>query len=104
MHYDSTFRIESLRFKELIVEKTYLIGKNYLKLTPAAGKSFYTVKLYSDYRGYKLVDDEVKIPTDVKSVVVRTKDLYIFRNSPSSWLACQYQIGGKWTINPKRPF
>lgn len=102
LHYESNFRIESLRFKELIVEKSYLIGKNYLKL-PKSGSSYYTVKLNSDYRGYKTIET-FEIPTGIKSVVVRTKSLGIYRNSTSSWLACQYQIGGTWVIESDRPF
>lgn len=103
LHYESNFRIESVRFKELIVEKSYLVGKNYLKL-PTSGSSYYTVKLNSYYNGYRTLRDDVKIPTDVKSVVVRTKNLGVFRYSTSSWLAAKYQIGGRWQIDPKRPF
>lgn len=103
LHYESNFKMQSIRFKELIVEKTYLVGKNYLKL-PTSGSSYYTVKLDAFYNGYRTLRDDVKIPTDVKSVVVRTKNLGVYRYSTASWLACQWQIGGRWGINPKRPF
>lgn len=104
LHYDSNFRTQSIRFKELIVEKSYLIGKNYLKLTPKTGQSHYIVNLYSDYKGYKTVKNDIMVPLDVKKVFIRTKDMGVYRNSPAGWLSCQYQITGSWTIDSKRPF
>lgn len=104
LHYSSNFRVESLRFKELIVEKSYLVGKNYLKLTPKSGQSYYVVKLFSTYSDYKTVKNDIMIPTDVQKVFIRTKNLGVYRNNPAGWLSCQYQITGNWSINPKRPF
>lgn len=104
LKYNANFRIESIRFKELIVEKSYLIGKNYLKLTPKSGQSYYVIKMHSDYSGYKTVKDDIMVPLDVKNVFIRTKDIGVYRNSPAGWLSCQYQITGSWTIGSKRPF
>ncbi|MCI5687474.1 MAG: hypothetical protein MR303_03110 [Emergencia sp.] len=105
LKYNATFRVKTVRFKELIVEKSYLIGKNYLKLVPKSGQSYYKVELDSYYSGYRTVSDNVMVPLDVKNVYIRTKDIGVYRIGENpGWLSCQYQITGVWSINPKRPF
>ena len=98
--FNSTMRINAIRFSELIVESEY-IGKNFLKMTPSGNNSYITFNTGSVYHGTKTICSEFDIPTTEDRVKVRSKKLGIYPNEKSMWLACQYQIGGWWGVDLK---
>lgn len=100
--WESDFRINAIRFSELVVEKAPvpLAGKNYLKLKPESGKSYCTYDVGSTYSGQKTICSDFNIPLDEDKVIVRSKGIGVFLNSSSSWIACQYQLGGVWSVTP----
>lgn len=103
LKWESDFRINAIRFSELIVEKApvALIGKNYLKLEPKSGKSYCTYNVGSIYSGSKTICSDFDIPLDEDEVIVRSRKLGVYSNSSSSWIECQYQLGGIWSVTPK---
>jgi len=101
LEYISDFPINSIRFKKLVVESDFW-GINYYKLTPESGSSYCVYDVGSLYRGRKRLtidnDDLIYIPFEETQVRVKTSGLQVFHNTSEDWIACQYQIGGKWLI------
>lgn len=100
LDFNSNFRLNAVRFKELIVEDFYLLGKNYLKLTSAGSSSSYvTFNFGSVYSGKRIIYDEFEIPRNKSEVYVRTKGLGVYHNENSQWLSATWQITGSWVID-----
>jgi hypothetical protein len=86
---ESKYRVNAVRFKELIVESEYL-GINYLKIVPADNANYCTYNTGSTYTAMKTICRDFDVPTSENRVRVRSKGMQVFFNTSDNWIACQY--------------
>lgn len=97
LHYVGQKKANALRFKKLILEEATLLlpGSEY-KVFEKSGK-YITYDFGAAKTAYIRIG-EVKIPTDVDKVRVKSKDLMVYYMDGSGWSSLS-NIQGNWSMN-----